>query len=576
MAVEPLFSGCHESSRFIKLLRLLLNQSRFSTVTGIVQDSRLAASPGIVLGSGLVSTMIFVLVVYFVQGLGIEALIVAGAGGAFGALGGAAGSLWHNWSVRHASADIARAEHDARHDQLTGLLNRSALFAELDGAFQKSQSADTTMGVLFLDLDRFKVINDSMGHEAGDELLRIVANRLRSSVRGSDVVARFGGDEFVVVCRDLMNEQSVIAVAESILRNFAEPVSLYGGAQVISTSIGVAIAKPDDSRRPEDLVRDADAAMYKAKKARSGYAVFDEEQRLLVIDRLDIERDLVRALDEGQFEVYYQPIVNVDDRRLYGFEALVRWNHPSRGLLGPGAFLGVAEETGMMAAIGELVLREACAQAAVWNHLSPEAASVRMSVNVAEQQLLDATFPELIAEVIHWAGLPAEQLVLEIIEDVIVDNLEGLNMLREIRKLGVGLAIDDFGTGQSSLGYVKQLDMVSILKIDKTFVDEMGNGQTDRAIIDAVVTMAKALDLRVIAEGVENEQQLKDLKDSGVSIMQGYLFNQPVTASVVDPASWFQSRASEGPAAPKPGLTPLQVSRAFANPEARQRPARRV
>lgn len=541
-----------------------------------MQDSRLAASPGIVLGSGLVSTMIFVLVVFFVQGLGTEALIVAGAGGAFGALGGAAASLWHNWSVRHASADIAQAEHDARHDQLTGLLNRSALFTELDGAFQKAQSGDTTMGVLFLDLDRFKVINDSMGHEAGDELLRIVANRLQSSVRGSDVVARFGGDEFVVVCRDLMNEQSVVAVAESILRNFAEPVSLYGGAQVISTSIGVAIAKPDDSRRPEDLVRDADAAMYKAKKARSGYAVFDEEQRLLVIDRLDIERDLVRALDEGQFEVYYQPIVNVDARRLYGFEALVRWNHPTRGLLGPGAFLGVAEETGMMAAIGELVLREACAQAAVWNHLSPEASSVRMSVNIAEQQLLDATFPELIAEVIHWAGLPAEQLVLEIIEDVIVDNLEGLNMLREIRKLGVGLAIDDFGTGQSSLGYVKQLDMVSILKIDKTFVDEMGNGQTDRAIIDAVVTMAKALDLRVIAEGVENEQQLKDLNDAGVSIMQGFLFNQPVTASVVDPASWFRPRASEGPAAPKPGLTPLEVSRAFANPEARHRPARRV
>ncbi len=520
--------------------------------------------------------MIFVLVVYALQGLGIEAIIVAGAAGVFGAVGGAVGSLWHTWSVRDASADIARAEHDARHDQLTGLLNRSALFNELDSAFQKSQSGDTTMGVLFLDLDRFKVINDSMGHEAGDELLRIVASRLKSSVRGSDVVARFGGDEFVVVCRDLMNEQSVVAVAESILKNFAEPVSLYGGAQVISTSIGVAIAKPDDQRRPEDLVRDADAAMYKAKKTRSGFAVFDEEQRLMVINRLDIERDLVRALDENQFEVYYQPIVNVDERRLYGFEALVRWDHPTRGLLGPGAFLDVAEETGMMAAIGELVLREACAQAAVWNYLAPEARGVRMSVNIAEQQLLDATFPELVQEVIAWSGLPPEQLVLEIIEDVIVDHLDGLNMLRRIKQLGVGLAIDDFGTGQSSLGYVKQLDMVSILKIDKTFVDEMGNGETDRAIIDAVVTMAKALDLRVVAEGVESEQQLKGLRDSGISIMQGYLFNQPVTAQMVDPEKWFESRPAAGPGAPKPGLTPLEVSRAFANPEAHHRPARRA
>ncbi len=520
--------------------------------------------------------MIFVFVVYTLQGLGSEALIVAGAAGVFGALGGAVGSLWHNWTIRHASADIARAEHDARHDQLTGLLNRTALFHELDSAFQKSQSADTTMGVLFLDLDRFKVINDSMGHEAGDELLRIVANRLQSSVRGSDVVARFGGDEFVVVCRDLMNEQSVVAVAESILRNFSEPVSLYGGAQVISTSIGVAIAKPDDHRRPEDLVRDADAAMYKAKKARSGYAVFDEEQRLLVIDRLDIERDLVRALDEDQFEVYYQPLVNVDERRLYGFEALVRWNHPTRGVLGPGAFLDVAEETGMMAAIGELVLREACAQAAVWNHLSPDARNIRMSVNIAEQQLLDANLPALIEEVLDWAGLPAGQLVLEIIEDVIVDHLDGLNMLRAIGRLGVGLAIDDFGTGQSSLGYVKQLDMVSILKIDKTFINEMRNGDTDRAIIDAVVTMAKALDLRVVAEGVENEQQLRDLRASGISIMQGYLFNQPVTAKNVDPDSWFQPRAAVNGEPKKPGLTPLEVSRAFANPEQHKRPARRV
>ncbi len=540
-----------------------------------VQDNRLAASPGIVLGAGLATTMVFIVVVFVTLGLDGSGLIIGASAGVFGALGGALGSLWHNWTVRGASADIARAEHDARHDPLTGLYNRKALFTELDIAYQASQKDDTVLGVLFLDLDRFKVINDSMGHEAGDELLRIVASRLQSSVRGSDVVARFGGDEFVVVCRDLMTEQSVIAVADQILRNFSEPVSLYGGAQVISTSIGVAIARPDDLRRPEDLVRDADAAMYKAKKARSGYAVFDEEQRLKVIDRLDIERDLVRALEEDQFIVYYQPLVNVDQKRLYGFEALIRWNHPTRGILGPGVFLGVAEETGMMGRIGELVLREACAQAAVWNHLSPDASQVKMSVNIAEQQLLDANFPSLVAEVLDWSGLPPEQLVLEIIEDVIVDHLEGLSSLRTIGALGVGLAIDDFGTGQSSLGYVKQLDMVSILKIDKTFIGEMSADKPNKAIIDAVVTMAKALDLRVVAEGVENEDQMHSLRASGISIMQGYLFNQPVSAASVDPQSWFQSRGAP-PVDTRPGLTPLEVSRAFAQPTAHKRPARRV
>lgn len=539
-----------------------------------MRESRVASSPAVVTLCALGTAIVWLALLFVLLDLEQEALVAAGTMGGVVAVGASFGALWQNWTARGASEYLAQAEHDARHDALTGLFNRNALFAELEWSHRRAREADTVLGVLFLDLDRFKVINDSMGHEAGDELLRIVASRIQGAVRGSDIVARFGGDEFVVVCRDLLSERSVLAVANQILKSFTQPVSLYGGAQVISTSIGVAIARPDDPRRAEDLVRDADAAMYKAKKNRSGLAVFDEAQRLQVIDRLDIERDLVKAFEEEQFTVFYQPLIDVDHNRLYGFEALVRWNHPTRGVIGPGDFLPVAEETGMMARIGELVLREACAQAAVWNYLSPEASAIKMSVNIAEQQLLDSNFPNLVAEILAWSGLPSDQLVLEIIEDVIVDHLEGLTVLRDIRNLGVNLAIDDFGTGQSSLSYVKQFDMVSTLKIDKSFVDDMSEGSTNRAIIEAVVAMAKALDMRIVAEGVETNEQMLDLQGIGVGLMQGYLFNQPIRADSIDPAVWFRPHGEEVVPS-RPGLTPLEVSHALTHTETPGRPARR-
>ncbi len=291
----------------------------------------MALSPGIVIGCGLSAAVVWLTTLFVVSDLSQSSLVIAGASGAFGAIGGGIGAMWQNWTQRHTSESLVRAEHEAQHDALTGLYNRTALFAQLELAAERARKNDSVLGVLFLDLDRFKVINDSMGHEAGDELLRIVASRLKGAVRGSDLVARFGGDEFVVVCRDLLSEKSVLNVAEQIIKSFKQPVSLNGAAQVVSTSIGVAIALPSDPRKPEDLVRDADAAMYKAKKSRSGFAVFDEAHRLMVMNRLDIERDLVRAIDEGQFVVYYQPLIDVPRRQLYGFEALVRWNHPTRG-----------------------------------------------------------------------------------------------------------------------------------------------------------------------------------------------------------------------------------------------------
>ncbi len=543
--------------------RLTAQVSRIRAVKNGVKSNRVALSPGPVLWAGLFGASVWIVAMAVFFELSNAQLVIVGSTGIVGALSGALGAMWQAHRARETKEVLERAEHSAAHDALTGLTNRPAMLELLETSLIEAKQNDTVTGVLFLDLNRFKMINDSMGHEAGDELLRIVANRLTAAVRGTDIVARFGGDEFVVIARHLLNDRSVIAIVEQILRSFEKKVSLFGGSQVVGTSIGVAIARPEDERTGEELLRDADVAMYKAKRSRSGYAVFDDAQRQQVIDKLDIERDLTQAIEEQQLVVFYQPLVDVAERKLYGFEALVRWNHPIRGTISPGEFLPVAEETGMMARIGEMVLREAAAQAAVWNHLSPHAHHLKMSVNVAEQQLLDGDFPDLVAEVLAWSGLPASQLVLEITENVIVDHLDGLGVLDRLYDLGVSLAIDDFGTGQSSLSYVRQFDMVSTLKIDKTFVENMDAGESNRAIIEAIVAMSRSLNLRMIAEGVEHAHQVTQLSELGVSIMQGYLFNKPVSASGIDPAVWFAPPEDREPKAPV-GLTSLEVSRQLA------------
>ncbi|MEZ5229169.1 MAG: diguanylate cyclase [Acidimicrobiales bacterium] len=439
-------------------------------------DRRVALSPGIVIGCGIATAVVWLAALFIVADLSQSSLVIAGASGAVGAIGGGVGAIWQNWSQRHNVHSLAQVEHQAQHDNLTGLANRNSLFVELERASARAKKNDTVLGVLFLDLDRFKVINDSMGHEAGDELLRIVATRLKSAVRGSDMVARFGGDEFVVVCRDLLSERSVLAVAEQILKSFQQPVSLNGAAQVVSTSIGVAIALPADTRKPEDLVRDADAAMYRAKKSRSGYAVFDEAQRQQVMNRLDIgatsfepRRGTARRLLPATRQRAAEAAL-----RLRGAGPL---EPPDCGLIGPGEFLGVAEETGMMARIGEMVLKEACAQAAVWNHLSPDARNIRM----AGQHRRAATprYPAAPTWPTSWPGVAAAPATRA--RDHRGRDRRSSRRPEDAahRDLGVNLAIDDFGTGQSSLSYVKQFDMVTTLKIDKTFVDSMEQGTSN-------------------------------------------------------------------------------------------------
>ncbi len=504
-----------------------------------MSEQRLLTGPAAGLFSGLVLAVVWVAGLNYLYELSANDIVLLLTAGCMGAVGASLATLVMTAAARREKHRLDEAEHLARHDPLTGLTNRAELFNQLETSLTYAAENDLVLGVLFLDLDRFKTINDSLGHEVGDELLRIVADRLKSTVRNTDIVARLGGDEFVVLCRGLMLSDSVIASAKQILKAFKEPISLNGKAHLVSTSIGVAIAEPGDGREADSLVSDADAAMYRAKRAKSGFAVFDEAHRQEVADRLDIERALVHAIESGQIVVYYQPIVDANTHVLYGFEALVRWHHPEKGMIPPGEFLTIAEEAGMMARIGELVLRESCAQMAVWNHAAPGANRIRVGVNLSEQQLTDDSLPRLVAETLAWSGVSPDQLVLEITEDVIVEHLDGLTILRQLRDLGISLSIDDFGTGQSSLSYVKQFDMVSTLKIDQSFVRDMESANADRAIIEAVVAMATALKLKIVAEGVEYSSQLDELRALGVTLIQGYLFGAPMPADQIDPLVMF-------------------------------------
>ncbi len=435
--------------------------------------------------------------------------------------------------------EATEAKHEAIHDPLTQLLNRSGLMNELETSIEDAERNDLVLGVLFLDLDRFKVINDTMGHDVGDQLLQIVAEKLKASVRSTDVVARFGGDEFVILSRGLLSSDSVISVANSILKSFAEPVILGGRTHLAATSIGIAIYQGQENVSSADLVRDADSAMFKAKRERSGYAVFDEKQHQLSVQRLEVERDLATALEENQFVVYYQPIVNLANENLYAFEALVRWRHPETGIVTPGGFLDVANEAGMLGKISDIVMREACTQAALWNHIAGGAQNVKMSINLSEPQLVDPNLQYQVMEILGWAGLEPSQLILEITEDIIIGQGDHLAKLRSLSDLGINLAIDDFGTGQSSLNSIKELDMVSTLKIAEKFVTDINSSDADRAIIEAIVTMAKALDLNIVAEGVETEEQLRALLSLGVHNVQGYFFAVPTPANEMDPERWF-------------------------------------
>jgi diguanylate cyclase (GGDEF)-like protein/PAS domain S-box-containing protein len=421
--------------------------------------------------------------------------------------------------------------HAALHDALTGLPNRTLALDHIAQALRRRAGRGTTVAVLLLDLDRFKVINDSLGHAAGDELLLAVAPRLRDAMRGGDTVARLGGDEFVVVCEGVDGSHGAIDLARRLAETVREPVVLRSGEHFVSASVGIAVAaSPDDT--PESLVRDADAAMYRAKdRGRGGYVLFDEEMRAQVLSRLRTEAELRHALEHDQLLLHYQPIVDVDSGHVVSVEALVRWQHPERGLVPPSQFIAVAEETGLIADLGRQVLEAACRQVAAWQ--SDLDVPLGLCVNVSARQLADVRFPAEVAHIAQHSGLRPGTLGLEITESVLIEDAQSaMAVLAALDQQDLRLILDDFGTGYSSLSYLKRFPL-DALKIDRSFVAGLGSDPDASAIVEAIIKMAQTLGLDVVAEGVETREQLHQLQRLACPRVQGYLFSRPLPAAAL-------------------------------------------
>jgi diguanylate cyclase (GGDEF)-like protein/PAS domain S-box-containing protein len=418
--------------------------------------------------------------------------------------------------------------HQAFHDPLTGLPNRLLLLDRLGQALHRLDRQTTAVGVIHLDVDRFKVINESLGHAAGDQLLQAIATTLAEIVRPGDSLARIGGDEFVVLCEGLSGEAEAVIVADRIGAAMAEPLTWDGGHVVVSVSAGIALAE-SAAVPPDTLLRDADAAMHRAKaegSARS--AVFAEGMRVRAIGRLDTEMSLRRSIADGDLRLHYQPIVNLVDGRVCGHEALVRWQHPTRGLLGPDSFIPIAEETGLIVPLGAWVLRHACVQARRFQTLDPMWSGLTMSVNLSGGQLGQRDLVELIASAHEDANLRPEHLQLEMTESVLMDDAANtITILENLKDLGVLLGVDDFGTGYSSLAYLKRFP-VDVLKIDRSFVSGLAEDIEDSAIVAAVVSLADTIGLQTIAEGVESAQQRDILIGLGCTRAQGFYFARPM------------------------------------------------
>jgi diguanylate cyclase (GGDEF)-like protein len=387
------------------------------------------------------------------------------------------------------------------------------------------------MAVLFIDLDNFKVVNDSLGHNAGDTLLIELSKRLRGAIRPSDTIARFGGDEFVVLCEDIGAEHDAVAVGNRIVEAASEPFMLAGREMYVSASVGVALAVDCDPT-PETLLRDADAAMYRAKeRGRGRVEVFDDALRARILERLELEQGLRRALQRGELRVYYQPEMSVSEGRMVAVEALVRWEHPERGLLEPAAFMPLAEETGLIVAIGEWVLREACTQVAAWR---ANGAKIDVAVNVSARQLSHPDLLETVRSALTDSGLPADALCLEITESAVMGDPEAsLTTLALVKELGVKIALDDFGVGFSSLAQLKELLPLHALKVDRSFISGLDNDDRNSAIVAAVVMLATTLGVTAIAEGVETQAEADQARALGCDVSQGYFFVAPEPAYAI-------------------------------------------
>lgn len=459
-----------------------------------------------------------------------------------------AGILVHGRDVTERVRIEEKMNHEALHDPLTGLANRMMFRDRLVRALDAARPGQG-VAVILLDLDNFKAVNDALGHDSGDEMLRVVSARLLSATRGSDTAARFGGDEFAILLTGVRGREDVHPVLERVQSGLRRPIQLLGRDVPGSGSLGVAISFGAD--RVETLLREADIAMYAAKAAGRGQAKFFEPQmQSVVLDRVQLEADLRHAIIEGALDLAYQPLVDLNTGRTYGVEALARWMHPLKGAIPPDRFIRVAEEGGMIGALGRWVLNEACKKGSEWQRLRPGETPLLMSVNVSGRQLIDERIVTDVADALRSSKIAPGTLVLEITESTLVQNTEMvLSRLFALKALGVQLAIDDFGTGFSSLAYLRSFPL-DVLKIDRRFVEDLGMAGSSGALARVVLSLGNTLGLRTVAEGVETQYQLDELRALGCQFGQGYLFARPLNAAQA--ADHFRNLEPEGRRAATP------------------------
>ena len=419
--------------------------------------------------------------------------------------------------------------HQSLHDPLTGLPNRALFMDRLEHALDRSKRREQAVALLFMDLNNFKLVNDSLGHELGDQLLVAMSKRLQASLRPGTTLARLGGDEFTILLEDITSKDDAIHTASQIAEEFELPFML-GEREVFTTpSIGIALSTSTGTDRPEDLLRTADIAMYQAKSKGQAYSVAADTVRMpgRALTRLELEGDLRRAIERGELRVYYQPVVLLESGRIVGVEALARWEHPERGILQPSEFIPAAEESSLIVPVGQWVLEIACHQAREWHEQYPSDPPLLVSVNLSAQQFQQPNLTSELAKVLRESGLPPSSLILEITENTVMENAPStIDCLQELHALGIKLAIDDFGTGYSSMSYLRRFP-VDYVKIDRSFVEELGE-ETDEVVASGIVSLVRALNMKAIAEGVETAQQLARLQEMGCDLAQGYYFSEPL------------------------------------------------
>lgn len=420
--------------------------------------------------------------------------------------------------------------HLAYHDALTDLPNRRMYVQQLSKEMMQAKRFQSNLAVLFLDLDRFKDVNDSFGHDVGDMLLIEASKRLQACLKPGDVVARLGGDEFTIMQNQLQDRNEATALAEQIMNQLQRPFELDGHVFNVSCSIGIALY-PQDGDNPEDLLKRADTALYTVKsRGKNGYDFFDPTMEAKSLERILMENEMRKAIEQEQFQIYYQPKIDIATSAMTGMEALVRWVHPELGIIPPNRFIPIAEETGMILALGEWILKQACKQNKIWHD---QGYTLKVSVNLSARQIYQKDLVEMIKDILRETNLSPDWLELEITESIFVKMEEATAVLQQIRDIGIQISIDDFGTGYSSFSYIKSLP-VDTIKIDASFIRDIHHNQESQAIVKAIVTIAQSLNMNVIAEGIELYDQVAALKENGCDHGQGYLFSKPLPTDDFD------------------------------------------